>query len=154
MFRLVSHVVRKTVCVGVIAASLTAIVATAQTAPATGLGQSWPNAPDVSVNPHWHAFVFERDGVRYIQINDRNGTVHAVIGRVGDTLFALPVGVDARRVDAAPALSAETSSQTVYQDDTMTVMAAPQSDGTVQIMVRALGCDDPGACNVSSVVAY
>lgn len=152
MFRLVSDVVRRTVCASVVAASLTAAAATAQTTPATGLGQSWPNAADHSVSPHWHAYVFERDGVRYIQINDRNGTVRAAIGQVGDTIFALPVGVDAQHVDTTPSLRAATSSQTVYQDDTITVMAAPQSDGTMQIMVLA-GCSDPVLCTQGHVVA-
>lgn len=147
MFRFVSQVVRQTVCAGVVAVSLTATVAMAQTAaPATGLGQSWPNAPDHSVSPYWHAYVFERDGVRYIQINDRNGTVHAAIGEVGDTVFALPVGVDAQRVDIMPMPRASASSQTIYQDDTITVMAAPQSDGSVQVIVQAAICDNPVNC--------
>lgn len=152
MFRLVSYVVRKTVCASIVAVSLMSAVATAQTAPASGLGQSWPNTPDVSVSPHWHAYVFERGGVRYIQINDRNGTVHAAIGQAGDTLFALPLGVDAQRVDTIATPNAGASSQTVFQDDTITVMAAPQSDGTVQIMVQSVGCSDPANCTAGKVV--
>lgn len=141
MFRFVSHAARKTVCAGIVAASLTATVAMAQTAPATGLGQSWPNALDQSADPNWHVYVFERDGMRYIQVNDRNGTVHAAIGRAGNTLFALPVRADAQYVEVAPAANTTASAQqTVYQDDSLTVMAAPQGNGSVQIIAQS-SCD-------------
>ncbi|HUA80464.1 MAG TPA: hypothetical protein VL997_08845, partial [Dyella sp.] len=146
MFRFGSRIARKWVCVGGVVASLAVTVVSAQTAPASGLGQSWPNAPDRSASPYWHAYVFERHGVRYIQINDRNGTVHAAIGRVGDTLFALPVGMDAQHVGITTTQRAGASSQTVYQDDTIIVTASPQSDGTVQIMAEVAGCDNPVNC--------
>lgn len=49
--------------------------ALAATPPVTGLGQSWPNGADYSASPRFHAYVFDKQGVRYVQINDGNGTV-------------------------------------------------------------------------------
>jgi hypothetical protein len=150
MFRFVSSVARKTACAGIVAASLFATATMAQTAPATGLGQAWPNAVDQSANPNWHVYVFERDGVRYVQVNDRNGNVHAAIGRAGDTLFALPVGVDAQHVDVASTSNSATSAQMVYQDDSTTVTAEPQRDGSEQIVAHISTCES-GFCSGGSV---
>ena len=47
----------------------------ANSLPSSGLGQSWPNTTDVSASPHWHVYVFQRNGVRYVQINDLSGKV-------------------------------------------------------------------------------
>jgi len=50
-----------------------ASTAAAATAPSTGLGQAWPNATDVSASPNFHVYVFERLGVRYVQIFSGGG---------------------------------------------------------------------------------
>jgi hypothetical protein len=68
-------------------------------APTTkGLGQAFPQANNLSLDPAWRVYAFERDGVRYLQMNDASGSVHAAIGIVGDTLWTLPLGIDADRV--------------------------------------------------------
>jgi hypothetical protein len=145
------NVIRQTLLTGFVALSLTSI-ATAQTSsPTTGLGQAWPNAVDHSRSPYWHVYVFERDGIRYIQINDRNGTVHAALGRAGDTIFALPVGVDAEDVTISSSAEGNTSALPIYQDDAISVTASPQSDGAPQIMV--LMCSDFGKCTGGSLAA-
>lgn len=64
-----------------------------------GLGQSFPQSIDLSTDPLYQVYKFERDGVQYLQINDAAGVVRAAIGRIGDTLWVLPVGADADRVD-------------------------------------------------------
>ncbi len=71
-----------------------------KTAPkaARGLGESAPAAPDLAVDAAWQIYEFERDGVRYTQINDDNGKVRAAVGRVGETAWVLPIGSDADRV--------------------------------------------------------
>jgi hypothetical protein len=103
----------------------------AQTAtPATGLGQAWPNAADQSSSPNWHVYVFVLNGVKYIQVNDLNGTVHAAVGTVSGATFALPMGVDSQKVTTTPSASTSSSTQTIYNDGTTTVTATPQSDGT------------------------
>ncbi|MEQ4576804.1 MAG: hypothetical protein ABN502_17970 [Gammaproteobacteria bacterium] len=64
----------------------------------TGIGLSAPIAANVSEDAAWNAYEFERDGIQYLQINDRNGNVRAAIGNIGDTFWTLPVGIDANRV--------------------------------------------------------
>jgi hypothetical protein len=137
------HVFRRTALTGMIVLSM-ACTATAQTSPAestTGLGESWPNAADVSTNPDWHAYVFQKDGVRYIQINDRNGTVHAAFGKAGEMVFALPVGVDAQRVDIVDALNPQERSETIYEGQTVTIETTVQNDGSKNIVAVSKGCD-------------
>ena len=73
---------------------------------ATGLGQEFPQAPDLAADAAWQVYEFERDGIRYVQVNDRSGAVRAAAGRIGETFWAMPIGSDADRVavqgDAAP----------------------------------------------------
>lgn len=72
-----------------------------------GLGESFPAAADLAADAAWQVYEFERDGVRYVQINDAAGTVRAAAGRIGATAWVLPIGTDADRVavpgDAVPA---------------------------------------------------
>lgn len=74
---------------------------------ATGLGQEFPQAPDLAADAAWQVYEFERDGIRYVQVNDQSGVVRAAAGRIGETFWAMPIGSDADRVavqgDAAPA---------------------------------------------------
>lgn len=115
----------------------------AQTAaPANGLGQAWPNASDVSANPNWHVYVFVLHGVKYIQVNDLNGTVHAAVGIANGSTAVLPMGVDSQNVSTTPSSTASSTTQTVYSDATTTVTATPQSNGTMRF--TALDC--PNGC--------
>jgi hypothetical protein len=129
-------------------------MAFAQTAtPSTGLGQAWPNATDVSANPNWHVYVFVLNGVKYIQVNDLNGTVHAAVGTANGAAIVLPIGVDSQNVTTtqAPASSSSSSSvlspaaQTVYSDNTTTVTATPQSNGTTLFKAATDAC--PNGCS-------
>lgn len=127
-----------------------ASTAAAATPPSTGLGQSWPNATDVSASPHYHVYVFERLGVRYVQINDLNGNVRAAFGNAGGDIFGLPIGIDATRL-ATPSEPSEvpigSTGETVYQDDSTSVQAAPQPNGTNRLLV-ASECKNPAECSV------
>lgn len=71
-----------------------------------GLGESVPPALDLATDAAWQVYEFERDGVRYTQINDSAGVVRAAVGRIGATAWVLPIGRDADRVrlpgDALP----------------------------------------------------
>jgi hypothetical protein len=64
----------------------------------SGLGESFPDAPDLAPNPAWAVYEFERDGIRYVQMNDQYGTVHAAVGRIDDTFWVMPLGTDVERV--------------------------------------------------------
>ncbi|MBB3832602.1 hypothetical protein FHR55_000768 [Xanthomonas arboricola] len=65
---------------------------------ATGLGDSHPNATNLTLDPAWSIYEFQRDGVTYLQINDNSGTVRAVVARVDNALWVLPMGKDVDRV--------------------------------------------------------
>ncbi|HXP01253.1 MAG TPA: hypothetical protein VN813_12180 [Luteibacter sp.] len=128
--------------------SLGAGVAQAQTALA-GLGQSWPNATDVSTSPNFHVYVFERGGTRYVQVNDANGTVRGAFARTAYSLVGLPIGVDATRLatpDEPLPPPASTAGETVYKDSSVQVFAAPQTDGTMRLMMVGAECKTPIEC--------
>jgi hypothetical protein len=118
--------------------------------PSTGLGQSWPNATDVSASPHWHVYVFERSGIRYVQINDLGGKVRAAFAASNGNFLALPVGADAARV-ATPqepqAAAVGTKGEVVYHDASMNVLVAPMAAGTVGVYVANGDCKDPIECS-------
>lgn len=113
-----------------------------------GLGQAWPNAPDVSSSPRWHVYVFQRDGVRYIQVNDLNGTVRGAFATANGEYMALPIGTGTLRVDAAqqpPTASPSAPSETVYRDNAMQLQLTPQSNGNVLMRAQET-CGDPANC--------
>jgi hypothetical protein len=72
----------------------------------SGLGEAFPVAPDLVADAAWQVYEFERDGIRYIQVNDHYGIVRAAVGRIDGTFWVLPIGADADRVsipgDKAP----------------------------------------------------
>ncbi|MBE1162868.1 hypothetical protein [Dyella acidiphila] len=121
---------------------------------ATGLGQSWPSTADVSTSPHYHVYVFARDGVRYIQVNDLAGTVRGAVAMADNEVLVLPVGVDAPKVTVSSASTATPKTtgyaENVYSDGVNRITAAPASNGTVQLTVvpALLGCPyhDPSDC--------
>lgn len=147
------NVSRRAVLTVLFTLSLSGAVAAA-TPPATGLGQAWPNATDVSQSPNYHAYVFVLGGIRYIQINDVNGNVLGSVGTIGGQFITLPVGKFAQLVSTPQqsatltGASATSAPTTVYSDGTTTVTATPLSDGTTSL-TALLACD-PVDCNVKS----
>ncbi|MNI56286.1 hypothetical protein D3C81_638240 [compost metagenome] len=65
---------------------------------ARGLGQSIPLAENLSVDPGWLVYGFERDGMDYFQVNDLAGRVHIVIGNAAGTFWVLPAGDPSAKV--------------------------------------------------------
>ncbi|WP_082925670.1 hypothetical protein [Xanthomonas nasturtii] len=65
----------------------------------SGLGERNPTAAtNLTLDPAWSIYEFQRDGVTYLQINDTEGTVRAVVARVDEAMWVLPMGKDADRV--------------------------------------------------------
>ena len=87
-----------------------------------------PNALDLASDPAWQVYEFERDGIRYLQINDTANSVRVAIGQIDRTAWVLPIGRDADRVliqiDAQPLLTG----RTVYRDDKVEVVHYSQSN--------------------------
>lgn len=132
---------RRVLLAVVMGLSFSTCIMAGQPSQSGGLGQSWPQALDVSLSPHWHVYVFERDGVRYIQVNDLHGTVRGAFASVDGEYIALPMGHDAQRVSVSQQPSVLTSSpaETVYTDGTTKVTAAPQNSSNA--MITAAMCD-------------
>lgn len=129
-------------------------------APATGLGQSWPNATDVSTNPHWHVYVFTLNGIRFVQVNDSNGRVIGAIGTAGGQFITLPIGAFSRQVRtpqqpaAANAATPAASPTIVYDDGATQLTTTPMSDGSVQVQAtQAQAPCDPVDCNIKGITA-
>lgn len=89
---------------------------------ASGLGQSFPAATDLAVDPAWQVYEFERGGIRYEQVNDNAGKVRAAVGHIGDVFWVMPMGTDADRVsvDALPA--APISRKVLYRSNEIEVI--------------------------------
>ena len=113
--------------------------------PASGLGQAWPNAPDLAASPRWHVYVFDRDGVRFVQINDANGVVLGAFATAGGQFLVLPMGTGATLSISADT-GAPSTGETVYRDGTVQVTVTAAADGTPQFHALA-PCTDPVECS-------
>lgn len=141
------HLFRLAIFSMIVAPFFSAGVAFSKPQAGTGLGTSWPNATDVSTSPHYHVYRFERAGIRYVQVNDGNGTVRGAVGYTGGQILDLPIGADASPwvIGTAPGA---TSGEPVYRDEAVSISAALQSDGTEQLIVTPSTCEkDPLACS-------
>jgi hypothetical protein len=146
---------------GVFTALFAALLSTSAfaQAPATDLGQAWPNATDVSLSPHYHAYVFLHDGIRYVQVNNLNGTVLGAVAVVDNVVLVLPMGLDAKYVTTQhePAAGNAGAAETVYSDGNTLITASTTSTGAVQINVATTPspapasapgiCTNPANCN-------
>lgn len=152
MFRKAQHLVSSKAIAMTLLAISVSTPALAFQPPSTGLGQAWPNNTDVSVSPHYHAYVFARDGVRYIQVNDLTGAVLGAVAVVDNQLLVLPVGVDAENVTVSQAgsdaVKAASSSESVYSDDLVQITAGSASNGGVKLDAAAAmqRCTNPSDC--------
>ncbi|RUL66553.1 hypothetical protein EKH79_01630 [Dyella dinghuensis] len=133
---------------------LSAAPALAQNADATtGLGQSWPNASDVSTSPHYHVYVFRKDGIRYFQVNDLNGNVRAAVAVANGVVLTLPIGLDASEVTHSATPQTGNASETVYNDKGVTLTATPKQNGHVLINTATANDEacEPPDCAVTGV---
>lgn len=121
--------------------------------PATGLGQSWPNASDVSSSPRWHVYVFVKDGVRYIQVNDLNGRVRSAFATANGQFLVLPIGADAEHASAGPNGSALTTAitgtpgETIYRDGEVRITTNFLPNGSPMFAADSTTCSDPVECS-------
>lgn len=95
---------------------------------ASGLGQTKPAAVDLTSDPKWQVYEFERDGIRYLQINDAANTARAAIGQIGATAWVLPIGRDADRVAIQAGPPSAVTGRVVYRDDKVDVLHYQQSN--------------------------
>ncbi|APO93685.1 hypothetical protein [Xanthomonas vesicatoria] len=109
-----------------------------------GLGDSAPKVKNLAIDPSVAIYELNRDGVTYLQINDTTGAVRAVVARVDDALWVLPMGKDPDRVElpavnriasntysnALPAADVNrTNARLVYQTRNFTVHVRQEATG-------------------------
>lgn len=85
----------------------------------SGLGQAQPIAANLSLDPQWRLYGFQRDGISYFQVNDLAGRVQVIIGNADDAFWVLPAGESRARVSlpsqrVQPAMNAARAE--VYRD--------------------------------------
>ncbi|WP_266158615.1 hypothetical protein [Dyella silvatica] len=109
-----------------------------QTTAETGLGQSWPHTFDISASPHWHVYAFENGGIRYIQINDLNGTVRGAFASANGQFLVLPMGLDSQQISTPqqsiglPSIVTGTVwTEVVYQDTSVVITVTLSTHGTI-----------------------
>ena len=153
---------RRALCACLIALGVSTC-AFAATPAHTGLGQNWPNAPDVSASPQWHVYVFTSQGIRYLQVNDLSGRVRGVLATANGQFLVLPMGRDAQRIWVPHRRAAidrgvvalSSYARTIYRDGAITLDAIPLSDGTTMFTATPAGapaantspCSNPVECN-------
>ncbi|MGV7186969.1 hypothetical protein [Xanthomonas phaseoli] len=102
----------------------------------TGLGSSYPQARDLSQLSTARVYVFQREGISYLQINDLTGQARTAIGWVENTRWVLPIGADADRTVILP-VGSPTPADTllVYEADDVTVRLQNTSGGNTWLIV-------------------
>ncbi len=87
-----------------------------------GLGEAFPLIADIAPDPSWKVYEFARDGIRYVQVNDKFGVVRAAVGRIEDTFWVLPIGSDVDRVSTSEEVSPTAGSQLIYRSNDVEVV--------------------------------
>lgn len=87
-----------------------------------GLGESFPLSADIAPDPAWQVYEFVRDGVRYVQVNDKIGSVRAAVGRIESTFWVLPIGSDADRVSTSATISPTADNRLIYRSNDLEIV--------------------------------
>lgn len=95
----------------------------------SGLGHEHPVAIDQSFDPNWRVYQFQRAGINYIQVNDRNGVVRAAVGSIDELIWVMPIGVDADRVQVARDEEQFGYGTLLYRDDAVELLRSPDASG-------------------------
>ena len=106
----------------------------------TGLGTSLPSSIDLAPDPAWQVFEFERDGIRYVQINDATGKVRAAAGRIGGTFWVMPIGSDVDRVSVPGSAMLSGRLRVLYRASDVEVVLI-ESSGASRWLIRAPASD-------------
>jgi hypothetical protein len=93
-----------------------------------GLGESFPPTVDVAPDPTWQVYEFARDGIRYVQVNDKAGRVRAAAGRIDGTFWILPIGSDVDRVSISPEVLPTVNSRLIYRSNEVEVLLYQSGD--------------------------
>ncbi|KRE90806.1 hypothetical protein ASG87_01330 [Frateuria sp. Soil773] len=115
----------------------------------TGLGSTWPtDTPDVSLAPGFHAYVWVKSGVKYVQINDAAGNVLVAVATANGIFLPLPMGRSAKLLQTPQDGTTATGGAAgvaIYQDGSVQITAMPQDDGAMVFKAEAT-CTNPVEC--------
>ncbi|WP_192820361.1 hypothetical protein, partial [Xanthomonas oryzae] len=95
---------------------------------------SRPATADLSAVATLHAYAFERDGIRYLQVNDPTGDVRTAIGWIEGTYWVMPIGIDADRTRILAAGS-RVGGTVVYDSDRLTLVLQRLPSGNTWLIV-------------------
>ncbi|WP_242107995.1 hypothetical protein [Luteimonas aquatica] len=99
-----------------------------------GLGAPAPVAPNVSIDPTWFVYKFDREGIEYLQVNDRAGNVRLVLGAIDNIVWTLPLGDQANQVSTSlqqQAIPADAKRSVVYHSAEFDLVAYTGANGVV-----------------------
>lgn len=117
---------------GILLSCSSAAWAAHQTSTVQGLGTVAPGTQDRSLSPRWHVYIFVKDGIEYVQVNDTAGRVRAGFAASNGTHLVLPMGADAANVstpEAPAAVGTVRGSELVYKDALITLTAGVSDAG-------------------------
>lgn len=100
----------------------------------SGMDRAAPVEQNLSLDSAWRVYAFERDGIPYLRIDDSVGVVRAAVGYIGDTVWTLPMGIDADRVSTPQrrlVVPAGAARWLVYRTDEMELVAYSSADGVI-----------------------
>jgi len=120
------------------------VPAAANAADLRGLGATWPNAADVSRSVQFHAYRWDANGVKYVQINNSAGSPVAALAVAGRQVLVLPIG-NPDTVQVLDARPVTTAGQVVYDDGQLVITGSP-SAGTLVAYAAEEECRDPVEC--------
>lgn len=107
----------------------------------SGLGANWPSAADASRSVNFHAYRWLRNGISYVQVNDRNGAPLVALAAAGGTIVVLPIGsAQVKVVQPSPSVAGAP----VYTDERVSI-SSDDAGFTVQSL-EAQPCSDPIEC--------
>jgi hypothetical protein len=92
--------------------------------------ESFPQAVDLASDPAWQVYEFSRDGIRYVEINDRSGVVRAAVGRIGETFWVMPIGIDADRVSVSGVATQAGAYRSLYKREDIEIELLESANGT------------------------
>lgn len=115
-----------------------------------GLGTTWPNAADVSRSVQFHAYRWDANGMKYVQINNASGNPVMALAVAGRQVLILPIG-NPDVVQVLASKPASSGGQVIYDDGQLSVVGDPTAGMQVVNSVDE-ECRDPVECGKVTTV--
>ena len=133
---------KRVVLAGVLAGGLSVFASAVMAAEAAELGKSQPQSVDLSAAPGFHVYVFHKDGVKYIQVNDVSGNILGAVATANGQFIRLPMGTALLSTPQHPIVestSLSVPSITIYNDGEAKITASAAKKGFIISITRIPG---------------